>query len=192
MAYEKDSICLLVAGVVSMLVIAGCGDGDGSSDTSSSPAASTAGGTAAPASAAAIASAPIAVQPASAPAASCQPVTLGEALLSLTTPQTGSMAATAAGPVGIWSSSGSGGLGSTTIAFVDPHSNLTTIYALSSFVASEDFSTLTVNGNTWSLGSGMSFNDTTGFTTKSILGRAHTRRSRRCPARLTEAAQHRT
>ncbi|KVT96172.1 hypothetical protein WK60_09200 [Burkholderia ubonensis] len=169
---KKNSICLMVAGVVSMLVIAGCGGGDGSSGASSSPAASTAGGTAAPASSAAIASAPIAVQPASAPVASSQPVTVGEALPSLTSPQAGSTAATANGPVGIWSSSGNGGLGSTTIAFVDPHNNLTTINALSSFVTSEDFTTLTVNGNTWSLGSGISFDDTTGFTTKIDSGSA--------------------
>ncbi|WP_232472106.1 hypothetical protein [Burkholderia ubonensis] len=152
---KKSSLCLLVAGAVSMFVVAGCGGGgDGSSNANN-------GGTAAAASAPVVASTPVA---ASAPVASSQPVTVGEALPSLTTPQAGSTAATATTPVGIWTASGS--LGYSTIALVDPHNNLSTLNALGSFVMSDDFTNLTVNGTTWSLNSGINFNARTGFTTR--------------------------
>lgn len=91
-------------------------------------------------------------------------MTVGEALPSLTTPQAGSTAATATTPIGIWTASGT--LGYTTIALVDPHNNLTTMNTLGSFVMSDDFTNLTVNGATWSLNSGINFNATTGFTTR--------------------------
>ncbi|KWI97584.1 hypothetical protein WM09_27350 [Burkholderia ubonensis] len=145
---------MLVAGAVSMFVVAGCGGGDGSSNANT-------GGTAAAASAPVVASTPVA---ASAPVASSQPVTVGEALPSLTNPQAGSTAATATTPVGIWTASGS--LGYSTIALVDPHNNLTTMNTLGSFVMSDDFTNLTVNGTTWSLNSGINFNARTGFTTR--------------------------
>ncbi|WP_232453721.1 hypothetical protein [Burkholderia ubonensis] len=151
---KKSSLCLLVAGAVSMFVVAGCGGGDGSSNANT-------GGTAAAASAPVVASTPVA---ASAPVASSQPVTVGEALPSLTNPQAGSTAATATTPVGIWTASGS--LGYSTIALVDPHNNLTTMNTLGSFVMSDDFTNLTVNGTTWSLNSGINFNARTGFTTR--------------------------
>lgn len=138
-----------------MFVVAGCGGGgDGSSNANS-------GGTAAAASAPVVASTPVA---ASAPVASSQPVTVGEALPSLTTPQPGSTAATATTPTGIWTASGT--LGYTTIALVDPRNNLTTMNTLGSFVMSDDFTNLTVNGTTWSLNSGINFNARTGFTTR--------------------------
>lgn len=137
-----------------MFVVAGCGGGDGSSNANT-------GGTAAAASAPVVASTPVA---ASAPVASSQPVTVGEALPSLTNPQAGSTAATATTPVGIWTASGS--LGYSTIALVDPHNNLTTMNTLGSFVMSDDFTNLTVNGTTWSLNSGINFNARTGFTTR--------------------------
>ncbi|AOJ65205.1 hypothetical protein WJ32_22100 [Burkholderia ubonensis] len=117
--------------------------------------------TAAAASAPVVASTPVA---ASAPVASSQPVTVGEALPSLTTPQPGSTAATATTPTGIWTASGT--LGYTTIALVDPRNNLTTMNTLGSFVMSDDFTNLTVNGTTWSLNSGINFNARTGFTTR--------------------------
>ncbi|KVN69300.1 hypothetical protein WJ67_27465 [Burkholderia ubonensis] len=146
---------MLVAGAVSMFVVAGCGGGgDGSSNANT-------GGTAAAASAPVVASTPVA---ASAPVASSQPVTVGEALPSLTTPQPGSTAATATTPTGIWTASGT--LGYTTIALVDPHNNLSTLNTLGSFVMSDDFTNLTVNGTTWSLNSGINFNARTGFTTR--------------------------
>ncbi|KWB45315.1 hypothetical protein WL35_13705 [Burkholderia ubonensis] len=145
---------MLVAGAVSMFVVAGCGGGDGSSNANT-------GGTAAAASAPVVASTPVA---ASAPVASSQPVTVGEALPSLTTPQPGSTAATATTPTGIWTASGT--LGYTTIALVDPRNNLTTMNTLGSFVMSDDFTNLTVNGTTWSLNSGINFNARTGFTTR--------------------------
>lgn len=151
---KKSSLCLLVAGAVSMFVVAGCGGGDGSSNANT-------GGTAAAASAPVVASTPVA---ASAPVASSQPVTVGEALPSLTTPQPGSTAATATTPTGIWTASGT--LGYTTIALVDPRNNLTTMNTLGSFVMSDDFTNLTVNGTTWSLNSGINFNARTGFTTR--------------------------
>ncbi|WP_232437656.1 hypothetical protein [Burkholderia ubonensis] len=151
---KKSSLCLLVAGAVSMFVVAGCGGGDGSSNANT-------GGTAAAASAPVVASTPVA---ASAPVASSQPVTVGEALPSLTTPQPGSTAATATTPTGIWTASGP--LGYTTIALVDPRNNLTTMNTLGSFVMSDDFTNLTVNGTTWSLNSGINFNARTGFTTR--------------------------
>lgn len=138
-----------------MFVVAGCGGGgDGSSNANT-------GGTAAAASAPVVASTPVA---ASAPVASSQPVTVGEALPSLTTPQPGSTAATATTPTGIWTASGT--LGYTTIALVDPRNNLTTMNTLGSFVMSDDFTNLTVNGTTWSLNSGINFNARTGFTTR--------------------------
>ncbi|KVM82957.1 hypothetical protein WJ60_22990 [Burkholderia ubonensis] len=146
---------MLVAGTISMFVVAGCGGGgDGSSNANT-------GGTAAAASAPVVASTPVA---ASAPVASSQPVTVGEALPSLTTPQPGSTAATATTPTGIWTASGT--LGYTTIALVDPRNNLTTMNTLGSFVMSDDFTNLTVNGTTWSLNSGINFNARTGFTTR--------------------------
>ncbi|KVL07175.1 hypothetical protein WJ45_08845 [Burkholderia ubonensis] len=146
---------MLVAGAISMFVVAGCGGGgDGSSNANT-------GGTAAAASAPVVASTPVA---ASAPVASSQPVTVGEALPSLTTPQPGSTAATATTPTGIWTASGT--LGYTTIALVDPHNNLSTLNTLGSFVMSDDFTNLTVNGTTWSLNSGINFNARTGFTTR--------------------------
>ncbi|KVX20901.1 hypothetical protein WL02_07950 [Burkholderia ubonensis] len=146
---------MLVAGAVSMFVVAGCGGGgDGSSNANT-------GGTAAAASAPVVASTPVA---ASAPVASSQPVTVGEALPSLTTPQPGSTAATATTPTGIWTASGT--LGYTTIALVDPRNNLTTMNTLGSFVMSDDFTNLTVNGTTWSLNSGINFNARTGVTTR--------------------------
>ncbi|WP_232449425.1 hypothetical protein [Burkholderia ubonensis] len=152
---KKSSLCLLVAGAISMFVVAGCGGGgDGSSNANT-------GGTAAAASAPVVASTPVA---ASAPVASSQPVTVGEALPSLTTPQPGSTAATATTPTGIWTASGT--LGYTTIALVDPHNNLSTLNTLGSFVMSDDFTNLTVNGTTWSLNSGINFNARTGFTTR--------------------------
>ncbi|WP_232438118.1 hypothetical protein [Burkholderia ubonensis] len=151
---KKSSLCLLVAGAVSMFVVAGCGGGDGSSNANT-------GGTAAAASAPVVASTPVA---ASAPVASSQPVTVGEALPSLTTPQPGSTTATATTPTGIWTASGT--LGYTTIALVDPRNNLTTMNTLGSFVMSDDFTNLTVNGTTWSLNSGINFNARTGFTTR--------------------------
>lgn len=137
-----------------MFVVAGCGGGDGSSNANT-------GGTAAAASAPVVASTPVA---ASAPVASSQPVTVGEALPSLTTPQPGSTTATATTPTGIWTASGT--LGYTTIALVDPRNNLTTMNTLGSFVMSDDFTNLTVNGTTWSLNSGINFNARTGFTTR--------------------------
>lgn len=138
-----------------MFVVAGCGGGgDGSSNANT-------GGAAAAASAPVVASTPVA---ASAPVASSQPVTVGEALPSLTTPQPGSTAATATTPTGIWTASGT--LGYTTIALVDPRNNLTTMNTLGSFVMSDDFTNLTVNGTTWSLNSGINFNARTGFTTR--------------------------
>ncbi len=91
-------------------------------------------------------------------------MTVGEALPSLTNPQAGSTAATASTPTGIWTASGN--LGYTTIALVDPHNNLTTMNTLGSFVMSDDFTNLTVNGATWSLNSGINFNAMTGFTTR--------------------------
>lgn len=91
-------------------------------------------------------------------------MTAGEALPSLTNPQAGSTAATATTPTGIWTASGN--LGYTTIALVDPHNNLTTMNTLGSFVMSDDFTNLTVNGATWSLNSGINFNAMTGFTTR--------------------------
>ncbi|KVT53873.1 hypothetical protein WK55_21205 [Burkholderia ubonensis] len=146
---------MLAAGAISMFVVAGCGGGgDGSSNANT-------GGTAAAASAPVVASTPVA---ASAPVASSQPVTVGEALPSLTTPQPGSTAATATTPTGIWTASGP--LGYTTIALVDPRNNLTTMNTLGSFVMSDDFTNLTVNGTTWSLNSGINFNARTGFTTR--------------------------
>lgn len=152
---KKNSLGLLVAGAISMFVVAGCGGGgDGSSNANT-------GGTAAAASAPVVASTPVA---ASAPVASSQPVTVGEALPSLTTPQPGSTAATATTPTGIWTASGT--LGYTTIALVDPRNNLTTMNTLGSFVMSDDFTNLTVNGTTWSLNSGINFNARTGFTTR--------------------------
>ncbi|WP_232453684.1 hypothetical protein [Burkholderia ubonensis] len=152
---KKSSLCLLAAGAISMFVVAGCGGGgDGSSNANT-------GGTAAAASAPVVASTPVA---ASAPVASSQPVTVGEALPSLTTPQPGSTAATATTPTGIWTASGT--LGYTTIALVDPRNNLTTMNTLGSFVMSDDFTNLTVNGTTWSLNSGINFNARTGFTTR--------------------------
>lgn len=153
---KKNSLGLLAAGVISMFVVAGCGGGG---DGGGTPANS--GGAANAASAPVVASTPVA---ASAPVASSQPVTVGEALPSLTTPQTGSTAATATTPIGIWTASGT--LGYTTIALVDPHNNLTTMNTLGSFVMSDDFTNLTVNGATWSLNSGINFNVRTGFTTR--------------------------
>ncbi|WP_257010239.1 hypothetical protein [Burkholderia ubonensis] len=153
---KKNSLCLLVAGAISMFVVAGCGGGgDGSSNANT-------GGTAAAASAPVVASTPVVAQPASAPVASSQPVAVGEALPSLTNPQAGSTAATASSPVGIWSASGN--LGYETIALVDPRNNLTTLNALGMFVMSDDFTNLTVNGTTWSVSSGINFDDRTGFT----------------------------
>lgn len=156
---KKNSLGLLAAGAISMFVVAGCGGGG---DGGGTPANS--GGAANAASAPVVASTPVAAQPASAPVASSQPVTVGEALPSLTTPQAGSTAATATTPIGIWTASGN--LGYSTIALVDPHNNLSTLNALGSFVMSDDFTTLTVNGTTWSLNSGMNFNAMTGFTTR--------------------------
>ncbi len=153
---KKSSLGLLAAGVISMFVVAGCGGGG---DGGGTPANS--GGAANAASAPVVASTPVA---ASAPVASSQPVTVGEALPSLTTPQAGSTAATATTPVGIWTASGT--LGYTTIALVDPHNNLTTMNTLGSFVMSDDFTNLTVNGATWTLNSGINFNARTGFTTR--------------------------
>lgn len=153
---KKSSLGLLAAGVISMFVVSGCGGGG---DGGGTPANS--GGAANAASAPVVASTPVA---ASAPVASSQPVTVGEALPSLTTPQAGSTAATATTPIGIWTASGT--LGYTTIALVDPHNNLTTMNTLGSFVMSDDFTNLTVNGATWSLNSGINFNARTGFTTR--------------------------
>ncbi|WP_227789706.1 MULTISPECIES: hypothetical protein [unclassified Burkholderia] len=159
---NKHSLCLLAAAAISVFVVAGCGGGDGSSNATSGTPANTGGANNA-ASTPAVASTPLAAPPASAPVASSQPVTAGEALPSLTTPQAGSTAATATGPVGIWSASGN--LGYSTIALVDPRNNVTALNLLGSFVMSEDFSSLTVNGATWSLGSGVNFG-TGGLITK--------------------------
>ncbi|MPV61158.1 hypothetical protein CFB46_22415 [Burkholderia sp. HI2761] len=153
---------MLAAAAISVFVVAGCGGGDGSSNATSGTPANTGGANNA-ASTPAVASTPLAAPPASAPVASSQPVTAGEALPSLTTPQAGSTAATATGPVGIWSASGN--LGYSTIALVDPRNNVTALNLLGSFVMSEDFSSLTVNGATWSLGSGVNFG-TGGLITK--------------------------
>ncbi|WP_230469068.1 MULTISPECIES: hypothetical protein [Burkholderia] len=159
---NKHSLCLLAAAAISVFVVAGCGGGDGSSNATSGTPANTGGANNA-ASTPAVASTPLAAPPASAPVASSQPVTAGEALPSLTTPQAGSTAATATGPVGIWSASGN--LGYSTIALVDPRNNVTALNLLGSFVMSEDFASLTVNGATWSLGSGVNFG-TGGLITK--------------------------
>lgn len=156
---KKHSVCFLAAAAISVFVVAGCGGGDGSSNASSA----NTGGTNNAASTPVVASTPLAAQPASAPVASSQPVTVGEALPSLSTPQAGSTAATASGPIGIWTESGS--LGYSTIALVDPRNNVTALNLLGSFVMSEDFATLTVNGATWSLGSGVNFG-AGGLTTK--------------------------
>ncbi|WP_244114098.1 hypothetical protein [Burkholderia contaminans] len=160
---KKSSLYLLAAAAISVFVVAGCGGGDGSSNASSGTPANTGGANNA-ASAPTVASTPLAAAPASAPVASSQPVTVGEALPSLTTPQPGSTAATATGPVGIWSASGS--LGYSTIALVDPRNNLSTLNLLGSFVMSDDFTTLTVNGATWSLAPGINFAGTSGIVTK--------------------------
>ncbi|UXU90310.1 hypothetical protein [Burkholderia sp. S-53] len=160
---KKHSVYLLAAAAISVFVVAGCGGGgDGSSNASSGTPANTGGANNA-ASTPVVASTPLAAPPASAPVASSQPVTVGEALPSLSTPQAGSTAATASGPIGIWTESGN--LGYSTIALVDPRNNLTTLNLLGSFVMSEDFSSLTVNGATWSLGSGVNFG-TGGLLTK--------------------------
>ncbi|MBN3817273.1 hypothetical protein G3N57_11905 [Paraburkholderia sp. Se-20369] len=144
---------MLVAGAISTFVVAGCGGGGDSSSNANT------GGTAAAASAPIVASTPVVLQP-GAPGSSSQPVMVGEALPSLASPQAGSTAATATGPIGIWTASGS--LGYETIALVDPHNKLTTMNTLGVIVMSDDFTNLTVNGTTWSVSSGINFDDRTG------------------------------
>lgn len=160
---NKHSLCLLAAAAISVFVVAGCGGGDSSSNASSGTPANT-GGANNSASTPAVASTPLAAPPASAPVASSQPATVGEALPSLTAPQAGSTAVTGTGPVGIWSASGN--LGYSTIALVDPHNNLSTLNLLGSFVMSDDFTNLTVNGSTWSIAPGINFAGTGGIVTK--------------------------
>ncbi|WP_254218584.1 hypothetical protein [Burkholderia multivorans] len=160
---KKQSLCLLAATAISAFIVAGCGGGDDSSNASSGAPANTGGANNA-ASAPAVASTPLAAAPASAPVASSQPAMVGEALPSLTNPQAGSTAATASGPTGIWTQSGN--LGYSTIALVDPNNNVSTLNLLSSFVMSNDFTSLTINGATWSLSSGFNFAGMTGIVKK--------------------------
>ncbi len=160
---KKQSLCLLAATAISAFIVAGCGGGDDSSNASSGAPANTGGANNA-ASAPAVASTPLAAAPASAPVASSQPAMAGEAMPSLTNPQAGSTAATASGPTGIWTQSGN--LGYSTIALVDPNNNVSTLNLLSSFVMSNDFTSLTINGATWSLSSGFNFAGMTGIVKK--------------------------
>ncbi|MGS0895297.1 hypothetical protein ACVBGC_22605 [Burkholderia stagnalis] len=166
---NKNYLFLLVASAISIFIVAGCGGGGGDSSSASngtpSPTASSATAPASSASAPVVASTPVVAQPASAPVASSQPVTIGEAMPSLQTPQTGSTAASASGATGIWSVSAGTSLYST-VALIDPHSNLETLNLVGSIPMTSDFASLTVNGDSWSLDSGINFNVTTGFTTK--------------------------
>ncbi|MBN3779021.1 hypothetical protein G3O06_15900 [Burkholderia sp. Ac-20345] len=168
---KKNYLCLLVAGVISSFIVAGCGGGGDGSSSGTGGTSATAGNPATPAtpvssaSAPVVASTPVVAQPASAPVASSQPVTVGEAMPSLQTPQAGSTAASANDPTGIWSVS-TAVPRNTTIALVDPHNNLTTLNVTGSIPMSSDFTNLAVTGNAWSISSGINFNVMTGFTTK--------------------------
>ncbi|MGX6999342.1 hypothetical protein [Caballeronia sp. KNU42] len=127
----------LIISMLGSFALAACGGGGGGGTSDAQAAA--------PASSA---SAPVA---ASAPAAASTPVVTGEALPSLSAPQTGSTAATGNGFEGIWTQQSST---SRLTAIVDPSNNISYASGLFSVVTSMFFGTATTAAPNWTLTNG--------------------------------------
>lgn len=131
----------LVSSLVASLVLAACGGGGGGSSPSTTAASASS------------ASSP---STASSPAATSTPTAtvLGETPPSLSSPQTGSTAATGNGVAGIWSDSSSV---DNTIALIDPQNNVSYVSALGSLTMSQFFGAITPSAPNWTLTSGTAY-----------------------------------
>lgn len=133
-----------MSSLLAALVLTACGGGGGGSSPSTTSTSSSASSPAA-------ASAP---STASSPDAASTPTVTGEALPSLTSPQTGSTAATGSGPLGIWSTAS--GADKTT-AFIDPQNNISYLSTASGYGQAEFFGVATATASTWTLTSGVQY-----------------------------------
>lgn len=149
----KNNLALM-SSLLAALVLTACGGGGSSpSTTSSSNSASSPAATSSP-SAASTPSAASSTPAASAPDAASTPSVTGEALPSLTSPQTGSTAATGTGPLGIWST-GSGT--SKTVAFIDPQNNISYLSTVATVGQGEFFGVISSTTSAWTLTSGVQY-----------------------------------
>jgi len=135
----------LTLSLLASLALAACGGGGGGGGGGNSAAAPSAGSASAPA----VASAPA---PASAPASSSS--LSGEQLPSLSSPQSGSAAATGNGVEGIWTSQF--GIDKTT-ALVDPQGNISYLNTVGGVGLSEFFGVIAAGAPNWTLTSGTAF-----------------------------------
>jgi hypothetical protein len=136
-----------MSSLLAALVLTACGGGGGGSSPSTasnsvSPSASSAPSAASTPSAA------------SAPTAASTPTIAGEALPSLTSPQTGSTALTGTGPMGIWSTSS--GIDKT-VGFVDPQNNISYLSTVGGIGSGELFGVASATSSTWTLTSGVQY-----------------------------------
>ncbi|REE17496.1 hypothetical protein B0G71_0445 [Paraburkholderia sp. BL27I4N3] len=134
----------LTLSLLASLALAACGGGGDGGNSAAAPAIGSA-------SAPAVASAPV---PASAPVQASSPALSGEQLPSLTSPQSGSAAATGNGVEGVWTSQS--GIDKTT-AFVDPQGNISYLNTVGGVGMSEFFGVIAPSAPNWTLTSGVEF-----------------------------------
>jgi hypothetical protein len=134
----------LTLSLLASLALAACGGGGDGGNLAAAPAAGSA-------SVPVVASAP---GPASAPVPASSPALSGEQLPSLTSPQSGSAAATGNGVEGVWTSQF--GVDKTT-ALVDPQGNISYLNTVSGIGLSEFFGVIAPAAPNWTLTSGTAF-----------------------------------
>lgn len=134
----------LTLSLLASLALAACGGGGDGGNSAAAPAAGSA-------SVPVVASAP---GPASAPVPASSPALSGEQLPSLTSPQSGSAAATGNGVEGVWTSQF--GVDKTT-ALVDPQGNISYLNTVSGIGLSEFFGVMAPAAPNWTLTSGTAF-----------------------------------
>lgn len=134
----------LASSLLASLALAACGGGGGGDGGNSTPT-SSAGSASSPS----VASAPA---PASAPASSA--ALNGEPLPSLSSPQSGSAAATGNGVEGIWVAQS--GVDKTT-ALIDPQGNVSYLDTVAGFGISQFFGVIAATSPNWTLTSGTAF-----------------------------------
>ncbi|MFM0394270.1 hypothetical protein [Paraburkholderia phytofirmans] len=134
----------LTLSLLASLALAACGGGGDGGNSAAAPAAGSA-------SVPVVASAP---GPASAPVPASSPALSGEQLPSLTSPQSGSAAATGNGVEGVWTSQF--GVDKTT-ALVDPQGNISYLNTVSGIGLSEFFGVIAPAAPNWTLTSGTAF-----------------------------------
>ncbi|MFM0122454.1 MULTISPECIES: hypothetical protein [unclassified Paraburkholderia] len=147
----------LTLSLLASLALAACGGGGGGGNSAATPSAGSA-------SAPAVASAP---GPASAPDPASSPALSGEPLPSLSSPQSGSAAASGNGVEGVWTTQF--GVDKTT-ALVDAQGNISYLNTVSGIGLSEFFGVIAATAPNWTLTSGAAFIGNVYFPTTSGSG----------------------